>query len=213
MMDILLATRNSHKVAEIKGIMAGDFRIFSQLDFPGAPAVAEDAETFAGNAAKKADGFALWLGSNLPSAQTQRPYFVLADDSGLEVDALEGAPGVHSARFAADDMQGTANSSDAANNAKLLRLLAALPPEKRAARFRCVLALVAPDKATLLFEGVCEGRIALAPGGADGFGYDPLFIPEGCSQSFAELGEEVKNKISHRARALAQVRRFLGGIA
>ena len=94
MMDILLATRNSHKVAEIKGIMAGDFRIFSQLDFPGAPAVAEDAETFAGNAAKKADGFALWLGSNLPSAQTQRPYFVLADDSGLEVDALEGAPHV-----------------------------------------------------------------------------------------------------------------------
>ena len=213
MTDILVATRNTHKVAEIRGILAGSVRLLSQNDVPGAPAVAEEAATFAGNAARKADGLAAWLEAHPQAAPMGAPFYVLADDSGLEVDALGGAPGVHSARLAAADASGTANASDAANNAKLLRLLAALPPEKRAARFRCVLALVAPDKATLLFEGVCEGRIALAPGGADGFGYDPLFIPEGCSQSFAELGEEVKNKISHRARALAQVRRFLGGIA
>jgi XTP/dITP diphosphohydrolase len=207
MTDLFLATRNAHKVAEIRRILAGNYRIRSQLDFPAAPAVAEDAATFAGNATKKAQGFSLWLAAN--KHQTDRPSFVLADDSGLEVDALGGAPGVYSARFAADDAQGTANSSDAANNAKLLRLLAGLPLEKRAARFRCVLALAAPDQAVHLFEGACEGRIALAPGGAGGFGYDPLFIPEGCSQSFAELGEKVKNKISHRARALALLRRFL----
>src|ERR1700733_3447961 len=209
MTDILLATRNAHKVAEIKRIMAGDFRIFSQLDFPGPPAVVEDAETFAGNAAKKAEGIALWLASNMPAAFKERSFFVLADDSGLEVDALGGAPGVHSARFAAADAQGTANSSDDDNNAKLLRLLAGLPPEKRAARFWCVLALASPEKSTHLFEGVCEGHITLSPSGTGGFGYDPLFVPEGCTQSFAELGEEVKNKISHRALALAQLRRFL----
>jgi len=215
MTGILLATRNAHKVAEIKRIMGGDFRILSQHDFPGAPAVAEDAATFAGNAAKKAEGLAAWLAAHAPAALTAltaRPFFVLADDSGLEVDALGGAPGVHSARFAADDAQGMANSSDAANNAKLMRLLADVPPERRAARFRCVLALAALDKAALLFEGLCEGRIALSAAGAGGFGYDPLFVPEGCTASFAELGEEVKNKISHRARALAQLRGFLESI-
>jgi XTP/dITP diphosphohydrolase len=194
-------------------MLAGNVRLISQLDFPDAPAVAEDAATFAGNATKKAEGFASWLAANPQAARPDRPYFVLADDSGLEVDALGGAPGVHSARFAADDAQGTANSSDAANNAKLLRLLAGVPPERRAARFRCVLALAAPDKATLLFEGACEGRIAFFPGGAGGFGYDPLFVPNDYEQSFAELGEEVKNKISHRARALAHLRRFLDGVS
>ena len=213
MTTIVLATRNAHKVAEIRRMLAGNVRLISQLDFPDAPAVAEDAATFAGNATKKAEGFASWLAANPQAARPDRPYFVLADDSGLEVDALGGAPGVHSARFAADDAQGTANSSDAANNAKLLRLLAGVPPERRAARFRCVLALAAPDKATLLFEGACEGRIAFFPGGAGGFGYDPLFVPNAYEQSFAELGEEVKNKISHRARALAHLRRFLDGVS
>jgi XTP/dITP diphosphohydrolase len=209
---IVLATRNAHKVAEIRGILAGNARILSQHDFPGAPAVAEDAATFAGNATKKAEGLAAWLAANPSAADVARDLYVLADDSGLEVDALGGAPGVHSARFATDDAGGTTNSPDAANNAKLLRLLEGAPPERRTARFRCVLALAARDTATLLFEGHCEGRIALVPTGAGGFGYDPLFIPEGCAQSFAELGEEVKNKISHRARALAQLRRFLDGV-
>lgn len=140
------------------------------------------------------------------------------------MDALNGAPGVYSARFAALDQ--TANSSDADNNAKLLRLLKEAPLEKRAARFRCVLALtpVTPASATTaspvcaadelellteLFEGTCEGRIGFAPGGQGGFGYDPLFLPDGHPQTFAELGEEIKNQISHRARALAKLRAWL----
>jgi XTP/dITP diphosphohydrolase len=211
MITIVLATRNTHKVAEIRQILAGNARLLSQLDFPGAPAVVEDAGTFSGNATKKAEGLAAWLSARPQAAWTDGAFFVLADDSGLEVDALGGAPGVHSARFSAADAQGTENSSDAANNAKLLRLLEGVPTERRTARFRCILALTGSDKATRLFEGNCEGRIAFSPGGAGGFGYDPLFVPEGCTQSFAELGEDVKNKISHRARALTQLRRFLEG--
>ncbi len=213
MTGIVLATRNACKIAEIRGIMAGDVHILSQNDFPGAPAVVEDAATFAGNAAKKAGGLAAWLAAQGQAGRGDGPFFVLADDSGLEVDALGGAPGVHSARFAGGGAAETTNSSDAANNAKLLRLLEGVPPARRAARFRCVLALADRDKGALLFEGVCEGRIAPCPRGTGGFGYDPLFVPEGFTQSFAELGEEVKNKISHRARALARLRRFLDGVA
>jgi XTP/dITP diphosphohydrolase len=215
MTTIVLATRNSHKVAEIRGILGEAARIFSQLDFPNAPVVIEDADTFTGNAAKKAEGLFAWLlaTGHHQALLTGASFFVLADDSGLEVDALGGAPGVHSARFAAVDTQGTANSSDAENNAKLLRLLAGIPLEKRTARFRCVLALKVPDKDTLVFEDVCEGRIALSSSGTGGFGYDPFFVPEGHSQSFAELGESVKNKISHRARALAQLRQFLKSVS
>jgi XTP/dITP diphosphohydrolase len=157
--------------------------------------------------------------------------FVLADDSGLEVDALNGAPGVHSARFAALDQsvdqlaaRATGNSPDAANNAKLLRCLQNVPPEKRTGRFRCVIALVPVPEARLesaspvcyadefaaqIFDGACEGRIQFAPSGRDGFGYDPLFVPEGYALSFAELGEEVKNQLSHRAHALAKMKAFL----
>ena len=142
---------------------------------------------------------------------------VLADDSGLEVDALNGAPGVHSARFAAMDSESSAgaaqNSTDADNNAKLLRLLQ-WEQDKRAARFRCILSLIAvkppqPSLAGHLFEGVCEGRIALQPSGQGGFGYDPLFIPYGHQLSFAELGPEVKNQISHRAQALKRMRKAI----
>jgi XTP/dITP diphosphohydrolase len=137
--------------------------------------------------------------------------FVLADDSGLEVDVLDGAPGVNSARFAALDTGRPGNSSDADNNAKLLRLLRDVPPEKRTARFRCVLAFVPVHPPSAIpqprfFEGVCEGRIGDAPRGQGGFGYDPLFIPNGFNQTFAELGEETKNRLSHRARALAALK-------
>jgi len=130
------------------------------------------------------------------------------------VDALGGAPGVLSARFAADDSGASGNAPDAANNAKLLRLLQDVPSEGRTARFRCVLALVAvgelPDYLVpRLFEGACEGRIARAPSGRGGFGYDPLFIPDGMEQSFAELGEETKNRLSHRSKALAGLREWL----
>jgi XTP/dITP diphosphohydrolase len=209
MTPIVLATRNAHKIAEIRQILAGIVPILSQNDFPVAPAAAEDADTFAGNAAKKAETLAAWLTTHSPNG----PCWVLADDSGLEVEALDGAPGVRSARFAAGDAPGASNASDADNNAKLLRLLESVPPPRRAARFRCVLALAGAGRPSLLFEGICRGRIALSPAGAGGFGYDPLFVPVGFTQSFAELGDDVKNSISHRALALASLRRFLGGAA
>jgi XTP/dITP diphosphohydrolase len=134
---------------------------------------------------------------------------------------LNGAPGVHSARFAALDKN--ENSPDADNNAKLLRLLKDVPVDKRTGRFRCVIALVAvPEKKiesaspvcyadeydAQLFDGTCEGRIQFAASGGGGFGYDPLFVPEGFTQSFAELGEDVKNKLSHRAKALEKLKKF-----
>ncbi len=205
MTTLLIATRNVHKTAEIRQILGGDFCVRDLGDFPDAPAVVEDAETFAGNARKKAESLARWV----PADPSCGQFYVLADDSGLEVDALGGAPGVHSARFAAVGMGGLSNSPDSANNAKLLRLLEGIAPEKRTARFRCVLALASVDGGhTVFFEGECQGRIALAPSGSGGFGYDPLFVPEGHDRSLAELGDNVKNKLSHRARALEKLRQF-----
>lgn len=215
---ILIATRNAHKVSEIQAILGKPFEYLTLKDFPQAPKVIEDADTFAGNATKKAVELAKWIaGHNAwPAAD-----FVLADDSGLEVDALNGAPGVFSARFAA--MDSGENSPDADNNAKLLRLLKEVPLEKRTARFRCVIALTpVPSKAiesaspvcyadepelqTQLFDGACEGRIIFEPRGANGFGYDPLFVPNGFDETFADLGEDIKNKLSHRARALEKLK-------
>lgn len=214
MTTLIIATRNAHKVAEIQAMLGGSFHCQTLREFPAAPAVIEDADTFAGNATKKAVELARWLQSPISNSQSSilnPPAYVLADDSGLEVDALHGAPGVHSARFAALDTEMDGNSTDAENNAKLLRLLQDVPEGQRAARFRCVLALtpVSGDElelTTTLFDGTCEGRITFTPSGAKGFGYDPLFVPQGLRQSFAELGEEVKNRISHRAQALAKMR-------
>jgi XTP/dITP diphosphohydrolase len=162
---------------------------------------------------------AKWLRRQFPSSQTPdaRPDFVLADDSGLEVDALNGAPGAHSARFAAlgGSADGSsANTPDAENNAKLLRLLKDVPWEKRTARFHCVIALVGVQsskpkvQSPCLFDGVCEGRIIFELRGQNGFGYDPLFVPEGFEQTFAELGEGVKNRLSHRAKVLEKLKAF-----
>src|SRR5262245_38911883 len=134
---IVLATNNAHKVGEIRAILAERFQFRTLGDFPNVPKVVEDASTFAGNATKKA----VELAKYLSAGAFEQPTFVLADDSGLEVDALNGAPGVHSARFAALDRGQEFNSSDAENRAKLLRLLKDVPAEKRTARFRCVLAL------------------------------------------------------------------------
>jgi XTP/dITP diphosphohydrolase len=222
MVTLVIATRNQHKVQEIRAILGDTAKCASLAEFPNAPAVIEDAPTFAGNATKKAVTLARWLSGQAGGERVAD--FVLADDSGLEVDALAGAPGVHSARFAALDK--ASNSPDADNNAKLMRLLADVPAEKRAARFRCVLALTpvadvpavnaspvcAADEfelATELFDGTCEGRMAFATSGGGGFGYDPLFVPDGFEQSFAELGEDAKNRISHRAKALAKLRERL----
>ena len=223
---LLLATRNAHKVGEIRAILGEEFRYLTLNDFPNAPKVVEDADTFAGNATKKSVELAKWLSNSPPASCLLSPGYVLADDSGLEVDALGGAPGVHSARFAALEIGESGNSTDVDNNAKLLRLLKDLPLEKRTARFRCVLALTlvihgkvesaSPvcyadefEMQTDLFDGACEGRIGFEPGGQGGFGYDPLFVPVGFEQTFAELGEDVKNRLSHRARALQRLKTAL----
>lgn len=206
MIRLLIATRNDHKVREIQAMLGPDFQCHTLREFPQAPVAVEDAATFAGNATKKAREIAQWLRQQ----PGNHPDYVLADDSGLEVDFLDGAPGVHSARFAALDAGQAGNATDGDNNAKLLTLLKAVPLEQRTARFRCVMALVAAHgeaaDSTHLFDGTCEGRLDFAPHGAGGFGYDPLFIPNGFAVSFAELGEAVKNQISHRARALEKLK-------
>ncbi|HWN93534.1 MAG TPA: non-canonical purine NTP pyrophosphatase [Methylomirabilota bacterium] len=229
MTTIIIATRNAHKVEEIRSILGSQFVFLTLRDFPKARSVVEDANTFAGNATKKAVELAHWLSSEGSRFEVRGSRFVLADDSGLEVDALNGAPGVHSARFAALETGAAGNSADNANNAKLLRLLQNIPAEKRTARFRCVIALTpvvlsqhvnsspvcAADEHELqseTFDGACEGQISFTPSGAKGFGYDPLFVPNGFTQSFAELGEDVKNRISHRAKALEKVRAALNAL-
>jgi XTP/dITP diphosphohydrolase len=218
MHTLIVATRNKHKIGEIRGILGSGFSIKDLGSFLAPPRTVEDAPTFRGNAIKKATELARWLGHQ-GLRSLKHDAWVLADDSGLEVDCLNGQPGVHSARFAALDSGASGNSTDADNNAKLLRLLAGVVLEKRTARFRCVLALtpvrgVGPEPAspvcyqdeadfgTLVFEGVCEGMIQLKPTGQGGFGYDPLFVPVGFDQSFAELGPDTKNLLSHRAKAL-----------
>lgn len=235
MTTLVIATRNDHKVGEIQAILGRRYHYLTLRDFPSAPAVVEDAGSFAGNATKKAVELAEWLCAfqHIPKSRVGDDdyVFVLADDSGLEVDALQGAPGVHSARFASLDAdasamyaRGAGNSPDAANNAKLLRLLRDVPEGKRAARFRCVLALTpvvdellaggeSPvcqarelELVTEIFDGTCEGRIALRPVGSGGFGYDPLFLPNGFEVSFGELSAASKNEISHRSRALEKLR-------
>lgn len=185
-MKILLATRNTHKVTEIRQIFAPltNLTLLSADECPGLPAeVEEDADTFEGNALKKArtlcDASGLWT---------------LSDDSGLEVLALHGAPGIYSARYAGP------GCTYAENNRKLLQALEGV--SDRRARFRCVIALCAPDGRQWTVEGICNGEIGYEPKAGGGFGYDPLFIPEGYDRTFAELDPAVKNRISHRGNAL-----------
>jgi len=186
-MKLLVATRNRHKLDEIRQIFAlPGLELLAADEVPGLPEeVVEDAETFEGNALKKARE--LCAASGL---------WTLADDSGLEVAALGNAPGVYSARYAGEPC------SYPANNAKLLCELKGVAD--RRARFRCAIALCAPDGREWTVEGHCPGRIIGEERGANGFGYDPLFVPDGYGQTFAELDGAVKNRISHRGIALAQ---------
>lgn len=185
-MHLVIATRNRHKLEEIQAIFAlPSLHLLSSFDFPDVPDVEETGTTFEENAALKARALATATGR-----------WAMGDDSGLEVEALGGAPGVYSARYA-----GLPAVDYAANNRKLLHALAG--SANRRARFRTVLALAAPDGRLFTVEGACEGVIADAPSGAGGFGYDPLFIPDGETLTFAEMPAERKNRISHRARALA----------
>lgn len=192
---LVFATRNAGKLTELRLLLAdlsGAIEVLSALDL-ALPEVVEDAPTFAGNAAKKAREVSVWTG--LPS---------LADDSGLEVDALGGAPGVISARYAGPEQD------DRRNNDKLLAELKGVPPERRTARFRSALALAdatGPLADRLLTsDGVCEGVILTAPRGTGGFGYDPLFFAPELGCTFAEAGNGPKNHFSHRARAMKAIR-------
>ncbi len=197
---LVFATRNPGKLVELRQLLPGidvlgveeaEARVGRSI-----PDVVEDADTFVGNATKKAREVALATG-----------FPALADDSGLEVDALDGAPGVYSARYAGN---GGGGSGDAANNAKLVEALRGVPAERRTARFRSVLALADPAgplrDAVVTADGVCEGVVLDAPRGTGGFGYDPLFYVPELGQTFAEAGVGTKGELSHRARAMRDIR-------
>lgn len=188
-MELLVATRNSGKLKEIRALFAPlSITVRGLADFPDLPEIVEDGLTFAANAEKKAATIARLTGR-----------LTLADDSGLEVAALGGAPGINSARYAGAD------ADDAANNRKLLAEMAAIPPAQRTAAFVCVMALCAPDGACRTFAGRLGGTIISEPRGTEGFGYDPLFVVAGQQRTLAEIPLEEKNRISHRAQALTQV--------
>ncbi len=191
-MKIILATRNKGKIREINAIFSGTEVVFEGMDaYPDIPDVAEDGMTFQENAVKKARAVFDATGKT-----------VVSEDSGLEVDALDGAPGIYSARFASED------ATDEENVRKLLSELKGLEKERRAARFVSVFCLY-DGKEERFFEGSVKGGIVETPRGTSGFGYDPLFVPEGHEKTFAELGANVKNRISHRARAIEKLKAFL----
>jgi len=193
---VVLASANPKKVAELRDILGDRFDLVPRP--AEVPEVVEDADTFEGNARLKA--VALVEATGLAA---------IADDSGLEVDALGGEPGVRSARYAAGDRR--EDATDEANTARLLANLGAHPdPVERRARFRCVLVLRRPDGREMVAEGTCEGTIAAAPSGTGGFGYDPVFVPTaGDGRTFAELANEEKHALSHRGAALAALDRLL----
>lgn len=196
MTRVVLATRNAHKVEELSSMLAGlPIQLLSFADFPDLPEVVEDGDTLEKNAVKKAEEVAAFTG--LPS---------LADDTGLEVSALGGAPGVHSARFAGEAATGVEN------NARLLTDLSAVAERDRTARFRCVVALAVPGRATKTVEGTTSGRILDAVRGDEGFGYDPLFLPDGYSRTYAEMAPEQKNAVSHRGKAIKAALALLKGL-
>jgi XTP/dITP diphosphohydrolase len=192
--ELLVATRNEGKLREVRSLLSDlPVDLLSLAEFPQTTEVEETGATFSENAALKACVYA-----------TQTGRLTLADDSGLEVDALFGAPGVFSARYAGE------GATDAERNARLLAELARTSDIKRRARFVCSIAVADADARILnISTGICEGHIAYEPRGANGFGYDPLFIPDGYAQTFGELSQEIKQHISHRARALANARTFL----
>jgi XTP/dITP diphosphohydrolase len=193
MVKLLLASRNRHKIEELQQMLAGlNIEVISLDDVADIPVIEEDGENFCDNASKKATLTAMHTG-----------YTCLADDSGLVVDALDGQPGVYSARFAGED------ADDQKNNRKLLQMLQGLNDEKRQARFICVIAISDPQGNVHTVEGTCEGRMDYEERGTGGFGYDPLFIPEGYTRTFAQLSPEEKNRISHRGRALQKARTLL----
>lgn len=189
----MIATHNKGKIAEFKQLLSDlPITIYSLHDFPDIPEVEETGSTFYENAALKAESIAKRLG---------KP--VMADDSGLVVDVLKGEPGVYSARYASE------NATDEENIEKLLMKLATQPSDNRSAHFICVLAFALPNGETVFHEGKCYGTIKETPVGHAGFGYDPVFIPNGYDITFAEMDAATKNKLSHRYHALLAMRQYL----
>lgn len=190
----ILASKNAHKAQEIMAILGEDYRILTQTDAGvGDVDVVEDGTTFEENAAKKAETI-----MNLTGKPT------IADDSGLCVDYLDGAPGIYTARYAGE------NATDGENIGKLLNALEGVPENRRGARFVCVIAVAVPGEETRLFRGECPGRITEAPKGEDGFGYDPVFFYEEDGMTLAEMEPDRKNAISHRSAALRKMAEGLG---
>jgi len=191
-MKLIVASGNAGKVKEIREILTPilpNAEVLSLKDiYSPVPDIPETADTFEGNSYQKAE----WL-------RSRQECWVLADDSGLEVDALNGAPGIYSARFAGEP------SDSIKNMEKLLVDIADIPMEKRTARFQCVMVLLSPEGKKWAVQGTCEGSIQTEQSGVEGFGYDPLFVPTGYDKTFAELGKEIKNTISHRGKALQQL--------
>jgi XTP/dITP diphosphohydrolase len=189
-MQLIVATRNTHKTREIKQILGSGLAVRDFTAHPEISGITESGTSFEENAKLKAIAVSRKL-----------PGLVIADDSGLEVEALGGAPGIHSARYAG------ANASNKEKIAKLLSRLAKVDAksDQRSARFHCVLAVARDGQLLATFEGVVDGKIAERPRGSHGFGYDPIFIPNGFEETFAQLSEEVKNNISHRAKAIRKL--------
>ena len=198
MKRVLVATSNPGKIRDLVGAaMPHSIEIVPLPNFSSLPAVIEDGATFEANARKKAEAYSRYVPGEI----------VIADDSGLEVDALGGAPGVHSARYAADDPhRAESNTDDEANNSKLIREIKNIAPEKRSGRFVCWIAAARDGYTLAVFEGKAEGSILDAPRGTNGFGYDPLFYFPQIRKTFAELSAEEKAKYSHRGAAF---RKFL----
>ena len=196
---ILVATTNPGKVRELRALLGDEIEWKSLADFPGVGEVKEDGATFAENARKKALGYARATG-----------LWTLADDSGLVVDALGGAPGVNSARFSGERAKGVDRKVvDRRNMEKLLSLLQGVPIEKRTARFTCCLCLASPEKVLIETQGSLEGLITEEPAGTGGFGYDPVFLAPQLGKTVAQLGEEEKNAISHRGNAMRKLKPLL----
>ncbi len=195
--QIILATRNTHKLQEFRDMLRDmDVEILSCGDFPGCPDVVEDGATFDENALKKARAIAAHTG-----------YVTIADDSGLEVDALGGQPGLFSARYAGEP------ADDNRNNKKLLSELDGVADENRGAQFRCVIAIVDGKGREKVVEGLCRGVILRKPKGVQGFGYDPLFLDPASGLTFAEMDAGSKNSISHRSQAIRELKKILQDFA
>ena len=190
MKKIIIASNNKGKIREIRAIIGEQaIELLDLKDIGFTDEITEDGYSIKENAVKK--------GLSVMKAVGE---LTIADDSGLEVDAIDGQPGVLSARFSGE------GATDESNNRKLLELLSNIPMEKRGAQFRCVMALIYPNGRILTAEGICRGRIAYKPIGDKGFGYDPIFIPNGYDKTFSQLGSHVKNQISHRAIALYKMK-------